>query len=61
MICEKVCCPCCNTMIRKDFLHKHIKTKNHIKNEIAVGIHSDNSILIVFLINNFLSIKLTIN
>ena len=33
MIGEKVHCPCCDTMIRKDFFHKHIKTKKHIKNE----------------------------
>ena len=44
MIGEKVCCPCCDTMIRKDFLHKLIKTKKHLKNEVAAGIHSDNSI-----------------
>ena len=43
MIGEKVCCPCCFSMIKKDFLHKHIKTKKHIKNEIEVGIPSDNS------------------
>ena len=44
MIGEKVHCPCCDTMIRKDFLHKHIKTKKHLKNELAAGIHSENSI-----------------
>jgi len=43
MIGEKVSCPCCDTMIRKDFFHKHIKTNKHIKNELAAGIHSDNS------------------
>ena len=36
MIGEKVHCPCCDTMIRKDFLHKHIKTKKHLKNEALI-------------------------
>jgi len=36
MIGEKVHCPCCDTMIRKDFLHKHIKTKKHLKNEAFI-------------------------
>jgi hypothetical protein len=44
MIGEKVSCPCCETMIRKDFLHKHVKTNKHLKNEIAAKISSDNLI-----------------
>ena len=36
MIGEKVCCPSCDTMIRKDFLHKHIKTEKHLKNEASI-------------------------
>ena len=38
MIGEKECCPCCDTMIRKDFFNKHFKTKKHIKNEGTIEI-----------------------
>ena len=32
MVGEKVLCEYCNKPVRKDYVHKHIRTPKHIKN-----------------------------